>query len=128
MLLVLRSDDTRIRDFSLRSLSVWWDSYSCGGSINLRALDVPCVQPSVGVCQPMRWAVSRMGIKVDQEPHSHSAEGTAAPAVAAVPPAVSCTLSTSQVIPEMIKSGEHSAPAAGTPVVGTARGCTNTSA
>jgi hypothetical protein len=39
--------------------------------------------------------VSRMGIKVDHEPHSQSTVATAAPAVAAVPPAVAYTLSAS---------------------------------
>jgi hypothetical protein len=43
----------------------------------------------------MLGAVSSMGVKVDQEPHSQSTVGTAAPAVAAVPPAVAYTRSAS---------------------------------
>jgi hypothetical protein len=36
----------------------------------------------------MLGCVSHMGIKVDQEPRSQSTVGTAAPAVAAVPPLI----------------------------------------
>jgi hypothetical protein len=36
-----------------------------------------------------------IGIKVDQKPNSQSTVGTAAPAVAAVPSAIACTLSDS---------------------------------
>jgi hypothetical protein len=43
----------------------------------------------------MLGLVSHMGFRVDQEPHSQSTVGTAAPAVAAVPPAVAYTLSAS---------------------------------
>jgi hypothetical protein len=45
----------------------------------------------------MLGSVSHTGIKVDQEPHSQSTVGTAAPAVAAMPPAVAYTLSASNI-------------------------------